>query len=60
MAVALVMPGTPLEKAPIKVLLFSVVFERPAEDPKKEFLMPAVFASPAEPPKKALSPPVVL
>ena len=59
MAVAFVIPAAPFEKAPRKVLLFSVVFESPADDPKKEFLMPPVLLLPAEPPKNELSPPVV-
>src|SRR5262245_27111426 len=59
-AVALVMPAAPFELEPIKVLLFSVVFDPPAPFPTNVLLAPVVLEKPALAPKKELSLPVVL
>jgi hypothetical protein len=43
MAVALEIPVAPLDEAPIKLLLFSTVLDRPAPYPKKELKLPVVL-----------------
>ena len=59
MAVALVIPAAPFEEVPMKVLLFSPMFDNPLCQPKNELNAPLVLFAPESLPKKELKFPLV-